>query len=267
HGDQQEPEVVLHGAELLVGYRPVDELHPALLLERDALREPLAECGAHRQCHPAALLEEEVEQLVDHLLHDRRKVALARHHRAHAREDLVVPARQHRLVEARLRAEMVLDRERAHAAGARQLAHRDAAVAAAGEQDLRAVEDPRARALGLRLRAPARGACGRIPIAFLIGHVYSKTPRAFRVNAHGFEPRSNPQSGDRMRALVIGNDMPRLAATRLLGAITPRAFVGPFAPVQLREIPAPVLPAPDWAVARTLLCGLCGSDYKQVFMN
>ncbi|HKA15466.1 MAG TPA: zinc-binding dehydrogenase [Myxococcota bacterium] len=70
-----------------------------------------------------------------------------------------------------------------------------------------------------------------------------------------------------MRALVIGNDMPRLAATRLLGAITPRAFVGPFAPVQLREIPAPVLPAPDWAVARTLLCGLCGSDYKQVFMN
>jgi threonine dehydrogenase-like Zn-dependent dehydrogenase len=70
-----------------------------------------------------------------------------------------------------------------------------------------------------------------------------------------------------MRALVFDSDMPRLVATWLLSAITPRAFLGPLAPIRLREIPAPVLPAPDWAVARTRLCGLCGSDYKQVFMN
>ncbi len=70
-----------------------------------------------------------------------------------------------------------------------------------------------------------------------------------------------------MRALVIGNDMRRLAATKLLAALTPRAYVGSLSPIQLREIPAPALPAPDWAVARTRLCGLCGSDYKQVFMN
>ena len=70
-----------------------------------------------------------------------------------------------------------------------------------------------------------------------------------------------------MRALVIGSDMPRLAVTKLLSLLSPRAFVGPLSPIQLREIPAPSLPAPDWAVARTRLCGLCGSDYKQVFMN
>ena len=70
-----------------------------------------------------------------------------------------------------------------------------------------------------------------------------------------------------MRALVTENSVPRLVATRLLAAITPRAFVGPTAPMTLREIPDPQLPAPDWVVARTLLCGLCGSDYKQVFMN
>ena len=70
-----------------------------------------------------------------------------------------------------------------------------------------------------------------------------------------------------MRALVIGKDMPRLVATELLSALTPRAFVGPLAPIQLREISAPALPASDWAVARTRLCGLCGSDYKQVFMT
>jgi threonine dehydrogenase-like Zn-dependent dehydrogenase len=70
-----------------------------------------------------------------------------------------------------------------------------------------------------------------------------------------------------MRALVIDNSLPRLAATKLLSALTPRAFVGALSPLRLREIADPGFPAPDWAVARTRLCGLCGSDYKQVFMN
>jgi threonine dehydrogenase-like Zn-dependent dehydrogenase len=70
-----------------------------------------------------------------------------------------------------------------------------------------------------------------------------------------------------VRALVYDKQLPRLALTKLLSKITPSAFVGPLAPIQLREIPEPALPAPDWLVIRTNLCGLCGSDYKQVFMN
>jgi threonine dehydrogenase-like Zn-dependent dehydrogenase len=70
-----------------------------------------------------------------------------------------------------------------------------------------------------------------------------------------------------MRALVFEKSLPRLAATKLLSAFSPRAFVGPLAPIQLREVGEPSLPAPDWLVLRTRLCGLCGSDYKQVFMN
>jgi len=70
-----------------------------------------------------------------------------------------------------------------------------------------------------------------------------------------------------MRALVFENRMLRLAVTKILSAFSPRAFVGPLAPLQLAEIPEPVLPADDWVVLRTRLCGLCGSDYKQVFMN
>ena len=70
-----------------------------------------------------------------------------------------------------------------------------------------------------------------------------------------------------MQALVTDRSMSRLAATKLLSAITPRAFVGPASPMRLREIPEPALPAPDWAIVHTKLCGLCGSDYKQVFMN
>ena len=70
-----------------------------------------------------------------------------------------------------------------------------------------------------------------------------------------------------MRALVFENSLPRLIATKLLSSLSPRAFVGPLAPIQLREVAEPTPPAPDWLVLRTRLCGLCGSDYKQVFMN
>jgi threonine dehydrogenase-like Zn-dependent dehydrogenase len=70
-----------------------------------------------------------------------------------------------------------------------------------------------------------------------------------------------------VRALVFRNSLPRLAATRLLGALSPRAYVGPTAPIRMEEIPEPALPADDWLVLRTRLCGVCGSDYKQVFLN
>jgi len=70
-----------------------------------------------------------------------------------------------------------------------------------------------------------------------------------------------------MRALVNEHNMPRVVATRLLAALTPRAFVGPVAPIRLREIPDPPLLADDWLVLRTRLAGICGSDAKQVFLK
>jgi threonine dehydrogenase-like Zn-dependent dehydrogenase len=70
-----------------------------------------------------------------------------------------------------------------------------------------------------------------------------------------------------VRALLFENSLPRLVVTRLLAMLTPRAYVGPTAPMTLKEIPDPLLPAPDWLTLRTRLCGLCGSDYKQVFLK
>ena len=70
-----------------------------------------------------------------------------------------------------------------------------------------------------------------------------------------------------MLALQTTDNPLRLVATKLLSYLSPRAFVGPQSPMQLRELPEPELPADDWLVAETTLCGLCGSDYKQVFMN
>ena len=37
--------------------------------------------------------------------------------------------------------------------------------------------------------------------------------------------------------------------------------------MSLESIPEPVLPADDWVLVRTELCGICGSDIKQVFLD
>src|SRR5690348_11786058 len=70
-----------------------------------------------------------------------------------------------------------------------------------------------------------------------------------------------------MKALVFESNMPRTIATKVLGALSPRFYVGKLAPMSLRDIPSPRPPRPDWLTLRTALCGLCGSDYKQVFLK
>lgn len=70
-----------------------------------------------------------------------------------------------------------------------------------------------------------------------------------------------------MKALLFDYSLPRLAATRTLALLSPRAFVGRTSPIQLRDVPDPELPADDWVVIRTRLCGVCGSDSKQVFLK
>jgi len=69
-----------------------------------------------------------------------------------------------------------------------------------------------------------------------------------------------------MKALVVSSSIPRIVATRLLGKLTPRAYVGPLAPLALCDLPDPTL-RPGWVMIRTALCGLCGSDYKQIFLK
>jgi threonine dehydrogenase-like Zn-dependent dehydrogenase len=70
-----------------------------------------------------------------------------------------------------------------------------------------------------------------------------------------------------VRALVCDLSVPRQVVSGLLGRIDKRFYLGPFSPASLREVPDPVLPADDWVVIRTRLCGICGSDYKQMFLN
>ena len=70
-----------------------------------------------------------------------------------------------------------------------------------------------------------------------------------------------------MQALVFRYSMPRFAFARLMGALTPRAYLSSWGPTGLQEIPEPRLLGDDWTVVRTAQCGVCGSDVKQIFLN
>ncbi|MBN2549063.1 MAG: zinc-binding dehydrogenase [Anaerolineales bacterium] len=70
-----------------------------------------------------------------------------------------------------------------------------------------------------------------------------------------------------MKALVFHYNLARLAYARLGGFITRQAYLGGYAPLQYQDVPEPRLPADDWVILRTALCGICGSDTKEIFLD
>jgi len=45
------------------------------------------------------------------------------------------------------------------------------------------------------------------------------------------------------------------------------AYLGQHSPLSLRDVPDAGVLFPDWVLIKTRLCGICGSDYKQVFID
>jgi threonine dehydrogenase-like Zn-dependent dehydrogenase len=70
-----------------------------------------------------------------------------------------------------------------------------------------------------------------------------------------------------MRALVFRYSPARLAASKIIGSLTPRGYLGPWSAFRLEEVAEPRLIADDWAIVRTRYAGICGSDAKQVFLR
>ena len=70
-----------------------------------------------------------------------------------------------------------------------------------------------------------------------------------------------------MKALVFRYSLPRLAATRIAGIVSPRAYFGPWSSLRLEDMDEPSLPADDWVLLRTRIAGICGSDAKQAFLR
>lgn len=70
-----------------------------------------------------------------------------------------------------------------------------------------------------------------------------------------------------MKAILFRYSLPRFAFAYVFGKLTLRAYLGALGPLALKEIPEPQLPADDWAIVRTRVCGICGSDLKQIFLD
>ena len=67
-----------------------------------------------------------------------------------------------------------------------------------------------------------------------------------------------------MRALVFGVETEADTPPRDAGRLTRNLAATPMG---LREVDTPSLVGDDWMVLRTRLCGICGSDAKQVLLD
>ncbi len=70
-----------------------------------------------------------------------------------------------------------------------------------------------------------------------------------------------------MRTIYLELSPTRFVLTRLLGKISRRAYFASFSPLHYAEIPDPPLPAPGWVRVRNRMCGICGSDLHQIFLD
>jgi threonine dehydrogenase-like Zn-dependent dehydrogenase len=68
-----------------------------------------------------------------------------------------------------------------------------------------------------------------------------------------------------MRALVYDLSIPRYVAALATQRRVPSLLYGRLAALQLREVPEPALPGPDWVSLRPRRTGLCGSDLGAIF--
>ena len=70
-----------------------------------------------------------------------------------------------------------------------------------------------------------------------------------------------------MRTMYIDISLPRIALTRALGKISSSAYFWPTSPLKLADLPDPALPTGTWARVRNSMCGICGSDLHQIFVD
>jgi len=70
-----------------------------------------------------------------------------------------------------------------------------------------------------------------------------------------------------MRTMHLDVTPLRFVLTKALGRLTPSAYFWPSSPLHLTEMADPPLPAADWVRVRNRLCGICGSDLHQLYLD
>ncbi len=70
-----------------------------------------------------------------------------------------------------------------------------------------------------------------------------------------------------MQTMYLEISVPNFLLTRLLARFSRKAYFGPTAPLHLVNLPDPPLPGPRWVRVRNRMCGICGSDLHQIFLD
>ena len=70
-----------------------------------------------------------------------------------------------------------------------------------------------------------------------------------------------------MRTMHLDVTPIRFVLTKTLGKLTHAAFFWPTAPLHLSEMPDPPLPDPSWVRVQNRICGICGSDLHQLYLD
>ena len=70
-----------------------------------------------------------------------------------------------------------------------------------------------------------------------------------------------------MKTLYIDISIARIALTRVLGRLSRSAYFSSISPVHLADVPDPVLQADNWVRVPNQMCGICGSDLHQLFVD
>jgi len=73
--------------------------------------------------------------------------------------------------------------------------------------------------------------------------------------------------GTTMPALQFDFKIGKLAKSKWRGRKDPRGYWKPGGAITLRQVPRPTLVADDWLILKTALCGICGSDEKEITLG
>ena len=70
-----------------------------------------------------------------------------------------------------------------------------------------------------------------------------------------------------MRTIYLELSPTRFVGTKLMGKLSRKAYFAPFSMLHYSEITDPPLPAQNWVRVRNRMCGICGSDLHQIFLD
>ncbi len=70
-----------------------------------------------------------------------------------------------------------------------------------------------------------------------------------------------------MKTLYIDISIPRIVLTRILGRFSKSMYYARTSPLHLADLPDPPLPPGAWVRVRNKMCGICGSDLHQLFVD